>query len=173
MKLKILTKEETQQLIDDLNKYWTLCSTVTAHAFHRIEEGYNAHRATFKWKLTSPITFKVQSFESMVHKICGGQFRDVNSEFMKSKGFTQYLSCWDGDADPKYFFVQQSFHDIVQAANVAGSWEHRSIADFHELVETFAEHPLVPDEGDMKIIKMLRCRIKKLESFIQEYNDAI
>lgn len=173
MKLKTFTMEETKQLIDDLNKYWKLCAEVTAIARFRIEEGYNAHVRDYKWNWMKPLTFRVKSLEEMTFKMCGGQFREVYNDFIVSKGFFEVLSCWFGDSNPDYYFVQAHYNKIVEDAARVGYWKKSNIATFHELLENYAEQPLVPNAKDIEIIKTVRTRIEILEDMVEEYNNAI
>lgn len=173
MKLKVFTMEETKQLIDDLNKYWKLCAEVTSIARFRITEGFESHVRDYKWDWRATFTRRVKSVEDMTYKICGGQFRSTYYEFMESKGFSEYLSCWFGDSDPKYYFVQKPYNDIVEAAARIGYWKQEHIATFHELLELYAEHPLVPEDKDIEIIKTVRSRLEILEHMMEEYNNAI
>lgn len=173
MKLKTFTLQQTQDLINDLNQYWKLCAEVTEIARFRIEEGFNAHTRDYKWNWRSPFTRRVKTLEDMTYNICGGQFRNVHNGFIVDKGFFEVLSCWFGDSNPDYYFAQEAYNDIVVAAARIGYWKKSDIATFHELVEKYAEHPLVPEEKDIEIIKTVRTRLVKLNEYLDAYKNAI
>lgn len=173
MKLKKFTQVETNELIADLNQYWKLCAEITAIAKFRIEEAYAGHIRDFKWSWKHPFTYRIKSVEDLTYKICGGQFRSVYNQFIFDKGFTTLLSCWFGDADGDYAFVQQHYEDITVAAAKIGYWKHDHIGIFHELVEKYAEHPLVPDADDIELIKEVRSRLETLQTYLDSYNNAI
>lgn len=173
MKLKTFTMAQTNDLINDLNQYWKLCAEVTAIARFRIEEGFNAHTRDYKWNWRSPFTRRVKTLEDMTYNVCGGQFRKVHNDFIVDKGLGEVLSCWFGDSNPDYYFAQEAYNNIVADAARIGYWKKSDIADFHELLEKYAEHPLVPDESDIKIIKTLHSRLELLNSFLDNYNNAI
>lgn len=173
MKLKAFTQEETQQLIADLNAYWLLCGEISNIAQRLVQEAYDNHVSTFKWSWKRPFTKKVKSLRSMTFKICGGQFRDVTHEFIKSKGFSTKLSCWFGDSDPEYAFSKEHQNVLLEVAAKVGWWKHAYIADFQELLEKYAEHPVIPDASDIEIINEVRSRLKTLTQHMDEYNNAI
>lgn len=173
MKLKTFTMVQTQDLINDLNQYWKLCAEVTEIARFRIEEGFNAHTRDYVWNWRSPFTRRVKTIEDMTYNLCGGQFRKIHTPFIAEKGFTEALSCWFGDANPKYHFAQDAYNDIVVAAGRVGNWKKSDIFKFHELLEQYAEHPLVPNESDIDIIKTVHSRLVLLNSFLDAYKNAI
>lgn len=173
MKLKTFSTEETNQLIADMNRYWELCNVITQETKAKMLEGFNAHLRDYKWDWRSPFTGRIKTFENMVYKMCGGQFRSTYYEFIIGKGFSEFLSCWMGDSDPNYAFIQKHFEDLMVMANYIGSWKMDDIAEFHELVETYAEHPLEPSADDINTIKLIRKRLARLESAWEAYNDAI
>ena len=173
MKLKTFSVQETQNLINDLNRYWKLCAEITEIAKFRIEEAYTAHTRDFKWSWKHPFTHRVKSIEDLTYKICGGQFRSVYDQFIFDKGFTTFLSCWFGDSDRDYSFVQKHYNDITVAAAKIGYWKHEYIGTFHELVEQYAEQPLVPNAEDIEIIKSVRSRLETLQTYLDAYNNAV
>lgn len=173
MKLKTFTVEETQQLIDDLNKYWGLCQLITQEAKAKIAEGHAAQLRDFVWSWKRPFTRPIKDIEDMVYKITGGQFRTTHYDFIIGKGFTEHLSSWMGNSDPHYNFVQPHYNELIVSASLVGSWKRTDIAKFHELVEQYAEHPLVPDANDIEIIKTVRSRIVLLTEYLDTYKNAI
>lgn len=173
MKLKKFTQVETHDLINDLNKYWRLCAEITEIAKFRIEEAYAAHTRDFKWSWKQPFTHRIKSVEDLTYRICGGRFRSVHEKFIVDKGFTTTLSCWFGDANGDYAFVQKHYEDITVAAATIGYWKHDHIGVFHELVEKYAEHPLVPDASDIQLIISVRSRLEKLQTYLDAYHNAI
>lgn len=173
MKLKVFSTEETNQLITDLNRFWELCGLITDAAYYRIEEAHNAYLRNFKRVWYKPFERPIKRFESMVVKLTGGQFRDVEHDFMERKGFSQYLSSFYFDADPDYKMVQPAYDDLLYLASQVGWMKHEEISFFHQLVEEYAEQPLVPEEKDVVTIQMLRGYLSLMEKGWKEYNDAI
>jgi|AGFT01.1.fsa_nt_gi hypothetical protein len=174
MKLRKFTDDETINVLKDFNRYWVLCGTITNCAATKMEEAHRDHVRDFRWSLLRPFDIRIKDYDRMVHKICGGQWRELDDEFLKRKtGLDKYLSAWFPDADFDYAFTQKHFQDLVWAACWVGTQNHEKFIDFQILLEEYAENPVEFSPEDIKLIRNLRERLDYLENEWDKFNDAI
>lgn len=174
MKLRVLNSDETDKILIDLDRYWELCTLITAEARSRFNEALKNETNEYKWSIFSPFTFCIKTIEEMIYKVCGGEFRSTESTFLTEHGFIEFLSSsyfYRNSSD--CYFTEQKYNDLISFASELNDLNIYRLADFHYLLQNYAVKPFDLDAADLVYLRDFSTTLSYLEIMWRDYNNAL
>lgn len=170
MKLRTLTVEETQEVMDNIKKRFIVLNEINKIAISILRREYEVYKSTFKYSIKHPFTFKAGNFQSFQNEICGG--------WIVNKKMPDYLGSFDIEFithgymyDRERVLIHKHEDDILRAA-AHNSMIFRDVFiddKFYFLLYNYAVRPFELSGDEYIKIHEIKKSLSELEKQLEDY----